>query len=133
LNAAVCAAYAPRLYVATGYNQPTARCLTRALDPAHEMRLRSLPHLPPRLTKANRLEEVVEHPLLTLLAQVNPTMNAFDLWELTTLYQEVHGSAYWYLVSDPFLRIPKEICILPTQHRTPRRHTTRHRPVTYYQ
>ena len=22
-------------------------------------------------------------------------MNAFDLWELTTLYQEVHGAAYW--------------------------------------
>ena len=95
LNAAVCAAYPPRLYVATGYNQPTARCLTRALDPDTETRLRSLP-LPPRITKANRLEEVVEHPLLTLLGQVNPIHNAFDLWELTTLYQEVHGSAYCY-------------------------------------
>src|SRR5262245_32124812 len=68
LNAAVCAAYPPRLYVTTGPKQPVPRCLTRALDPSAEMRLRTLP----RAAKAARLEEVIEHPLLTLLAQVNP-------------------------------------------------------------
>jgi hypothetical protein len=79
LNAAVCAAYPPRLYVATGYNQPTARCLTRALEPGHEQHLRSQPHLPPRITRADRLEEVVDHPLLTLLAHANPVHNSFAL------------------------------------------------------
>ena len=32
--------------------------------------------------------------------------NSFDLWELTTLYQEVHGSAYWYVSLGP-LGIPE--------------------------
>jgi hypothetical protein len=132
LNAAVCAAYPPRLFVATGPNQLTPRCLTRALDPDTEMRLRSLPHLP-RAAKAARLEEVVEHPLLALLAQVNPVHNAFDLWELTTLYQEVHGSAYWYLVFDPFLNAPREIWVLPTQNVTPRRQPNSPRLVDYYE
>jgi HK97 family phage portal protein len=133
LNAAVCAAYPPRLFVASGQGQPPARCLTRALDPEAEQRLRSRPHLPPRITKAARLEEVFDHPLLTLLARVNPVHNAFDLWELTTLYQEVHGSAYWYLAFDPFLNVPKEIWILPSQNVTPRRKPNSQNLVDYYE
>jgi HK97 family phage portal protein len=133
LNAAVCAAYPPRLFVATRANQPAPRCLTRALDPATEQRLRSLPYLRTAVTKAARLEEILEHPLLTLLTQVNPVMNAFDLWELTTLYQEVHGSAYWYLAMDPFLGVPREIWVLPSQNVTPRRATDSPRLVDYYE
>jgi hypothetical protein len=79
LNAAVCAAYPPRLYVSTTADQPVARCLTRPLAPRTEQRLRTLAHLPPRVTKAARLEEVLDHPLLTLLAHVNPVHNALDL------------------------------------------------------
>jgi HK97 family phage portal protein len=133
LNAAVCAAFPPRLYVATFPNQPQARCLTRALEPEAEQRLRSLPQLPTRITKATRLEEVLEHPLLTLLARVNPVHNSFDLWELTTLYQEVQGSAYWSLVFDPLLGIPREIWILPSQNVTPRRAPDSPRLVDYYE
>src|SRR5205085_9519024 len=78
------------------------------------------PHLPARVTKAARLEEVLDHPLLTLFRRVNPLTNQFDLWELTTLYQEVHGSAYWLLRFDG-LGVPGEIWPLPAQHVTPRR------------
>jgi HK97 family phage portal protein len=120
INAAVCAAYSPRLYVTTQSGEPTPRCLTRSLDRTTERRLRSQKSLPARVTKASRIEEVLDHPLLALLAQVNPTHNAFDLWELTTLYQEVHGSAYWYLVPGP-LGIPQEVWILPAQNMTPKR------------
>jgi hypothetical protein len=56
----------------------------------------------------DRIEEVTDHPLLTLLAHVNPVHNAFDLWELTTLYQEVQGCAYWYFDRGP-LGIPDAI------------------------
>jgi HK97 family phage portal protein len=156
LNAAVCAAYPPRLYVATYPDQPPARCLTRALDPEVEQRVRSLPYvramvsrpslgktakgvpegresMPPSVWKSTRLEEVLEHPLLTLLARVNPVHNAFDLWELTTLYQEVHGSAYWYLAFDGFFGVPREIWILPGQNVTPRRKPDSPRLVDYYE
>ena len=78
------------------------------------------------------IEEVFDHPLLTLLQQVNPIHNQFDLWELTTLYQEVHGSAYWYLHFGP-LGVPDEIWILPSQHVTPRRQPGSGRIVDAYE
>jgi HK97 family phage portal protein len=77
------------------------------------------------------VEEVVEHPLLTLLRQVNPIHNAFDLWELTALYQEVHGSAYWHLRFDA-LGVPEEIWVLPSQSVTPRREPDSPRVVDEY-
>jgi HK97 family phage portal protein len=133
LNASVCAAYPPRLYVATHEGQAHARCLTRSLPAAVENRLRASPHLPPRVTKAAQIEEVLDHPLLTLLQKVNPVHNSFDLWELTTLYLEVHGSAYWYLNLDPLLGVPTEIWPLPAQNMTPRRKPDSRNLIDYYE
>jgi HK97 family phage portal protein len=132
INASVCANFPPRLYVATHDSQPEARCLKKSLDRKTEHRLRTLPHLPPRVTKAARLEEVLVHPLLTLLRQVNVVHNAFDLWELTTLYQEVHGSAYWLMNFDA-LGVPAEIWILPSQNVTPRHEPDSRNLVDYYE
>jgi HK97 family phage portal protein len=131
INAAVCANYPPRLYVVTHPGQASPKCLTRALSPEVEKRLRTLAHLPPRLTRATQIEEVVDHPLLTLLSHANPVHNNFDLWELTTLYQEVHGSAYWYLVRNN-LGIPQEIWPLPSQNVTPRREPNSAHIVDFY-
>jgi phage portal protein BeeE len=58
--------------------------------------------------------------------------NQFDLWELTTLYQEVHGSAYWYLDLDPVLGVPRAVWILPSQNVTPRRDPNSKNLVDYY-
>ena len=107
INSATCANYPPRLYVITEHNQPQAKCATKALSPRAERRVRSLPHLHVRAKSAARIEEVTDHPLLTLLHHANSVLNAFDLWELTTLYQEVHGGAYWYLDLDPALGVPR--------------------------
>ncbi len=111
LNASVCASYPPRLYVSSLPGDPEPRCLTRRLAPGERKALAT--RLGQKMTE--HVEEVVEHPLLTLLRAVNPTHNAHDLWELTTLYQEVHGSAYWYLSSGP-LGVPESIWVLPSQH-----------------
>src|SRR5205823_8152802 len=51
INAAVCAAYSPRLYVATHANQPQPKCLTRTLDRTSEERLRSRRGMPTHITK----------------------------------------------------------------------------------
>lgn len=130
INAAVCAAYPPKLYVATSNGQARPKCATKAIQRAHEDDLRR--RTPTRIAKSQRIEEVIEHPLLTLLDQVNPVHNAFDLWELTTLYQEVHGSAYWYL-SFGELGIPDEIWVLPSQNVTPKRKPDSPNIVDYYQ
>ncbi|MBI3406948.1 MAG: phage portal protein [Planctomycetes bacterium] len=119
INAAVCASFPPRLYVSTAKDQASPRCLTRSLGAAERRRLEH--RFQSCSLKSATVEEVVDHPLLTLLRQVNPIHNSFDLWELTELYLEVHGSAYWLLDLDPLLGTPANIWILPAQLVTPRR------------
>ena len=131
MNAAVCANFPPRLFVRTRSGEPAPRCLTRPLSAKMLQRLRSLPQLETYTRGVDRLDEVLEHPLLTLLAHVNPVHNAFDLWELTTLYQEVQGAAYWYLDMGP-LGVPQAIWILPSQNVTPRRAPDSTKLVDYY-
>jgi HK97 family phage portal protein len=132
INAATCANYPPRLYVVTQHNQPRPKCQTKTLPRSIERRLRALPHLRARTQSAATIEEVTDHPLLTLLQHANPLHTSFDLWELTTLYQEVHGSAYWYLDMDPVLDIPRNLWLLPAQNVTPRRAADSSNLVDYY-
>jgi hypothetical protein len=113
INAAVCASFPPRLYVATRRGQSAPKCFTKALSRADEHRLREMPHLALHTRGIDQVQEVTDHPLLTLLAQVNPVHNAFDLWELTTLYQEVHGATYWFVDAGP-LGTPRAVWLLPT-------------------
>jgi Phage portal protein len=98
------------------HNHPRPKCLTKALRPKVEERLRSLDHLKLTTKSASTIEEVTEHPILHLLNQPNPIRNSFDLWELTTLYQKVHGSAYWYLEHDAFYKRPAKIWVMPSQN-----------------
>jgi HK97 family phage portal protein len=131
LNASVCASHPPRLYVRTQTNQARPKCFTKSLPAATEKRLRSAPHLSAYTKSAERLEEVTDHPLLDLLVKVNVVHNSFDLWELTTLYQEVHGAAYWLLDFSP-LGTPQQIWPLPSQNITPVREPNSCNFVDYY-
>src|SRR5262249_17216572 len=115
----------------TAMDQPPPRALTRSLERDERRRLEA--RLPSRHLKSATIEEVVEHPLLTLLRQVNPVHNSFDRWELTELYLEVHGSAFWLLDLDPLLGTPTNIWILPTQRVTPRREPDSRSLVDYYE
>jgi HK97 family phage portal protein len=131
LNASVCATYPPRLFVSTRSGEASPRCLTRSLTPHERHDLFRRPDLAPRLKGAEQVEEVLDHPLLTLLRAVNPTHNAHDLWELTALYQEVHGAAYWQLSFDS-LGVPDAIWILPSQNVQPVREPDSLLLVDYY-
>ena len=132
INAAVCASFPPRLYVTTGTGQARPKCAAKALPARAEHWLRSLPHLASHVKAAAAIEEVTDHPLLTLLRQVNPIHNSFDLWELTQTYLEVHGRAFWYLSKGP-LGTPEEIWLLPSQNVTPKREPDSPRPIDFYQ
>jgi len=132
MNAAACANNPPCLYVKTGKGQPPPKCETRPVSKKTLDFMHSAPHLRHHVKMARAIEEVAEHPLLDLLRAVNPIHNAFDLWELTTLYQEVHGAAFWYLTPGP-LGIPMEIWILPTQNVTPRKEPKSPNVVDYYE
>ena len=125
INAAVCASYPPALYVKTAANQPKANCVTKALANNHPLAVQH--------KGTATIEQVIDHPLLTLLEQVNPVHNAFDLWELTQFYLEVQGTAYWLLDFHPFLGIPVNIWLLPSQQVTPRRSADSDQLVDYYE
>lgn len=58
------------------------------------------------------LDEITEHPFVELLGKVNPYFNKFELWTLTTIFLELTGNAYWWIVKDAF-GTPREIWNLP--------------------
>jgi len=132
MNAGTCATFPPQLFVTTGSGQPRPKCATRPLGREQTLRLKSMPHLASRLKSADRVEEVLDHPLLNLLSRANPVHNGFDLLELTQIYLEVHGKAFWYLNKN-VLEVPDEIWILPTQNVAPRRQPDSSNVVDYYE
>jgi HK97 family phage portal protein len=132
MNASVCASYPPRLYVATAPGQSAPKCAVAPSSKSLERRLRSRAPWAVRTKAVLHIQEVVEHPLLDLFTRVNPVHSGFDLWELTTLYLEVHGKCFWYLDLDPVFGIPVAIWPLPAQNVTPMREPDSTRLVDYY-
>jgi hypothetical protein len=100
INASVCASFPPKLYVSTQLGQNKPKCATKAIARKTAQRLRNEPTFSMYTKAAVHIEEVVDHPLLDLFARCNPWHNGFDLWELVTLYLEVHGRAYWFAGPD---------------------------------
>lgn len=132
LNAGTCATYPPRLYVVTRNGDPSPKCVTRSLADHEQQAFANRSELQPHVKGARHVQEVLEHPLLTLLHAVNPMHSAHDLWELTTLDQEVQGSAYWLLESNA-LDVPETIWILPAHQVRPVREQGSTNIVDYYQ
>ena len=77
--------------------------------------LRSSPGLAnlDQVKKAVEIEEVLEHPFIDLMRNVNNFANRFDLWESTELFQELTGNAYWYVIANNF-GVPSELWVLPS-------------------
>jgi HK97 family phage portal protein len=110
INSAICATFTPTLYVRTAKHQPTPKCETRTIQP------RALKSLRDRLEIKSDIElkEVANHPINKLLADPNKYHTSYDLWELTTLYQETVGSCFWLLDFNALGR-PIAIWPLPSQ------------------
>ena len=122
INAAVCANNPPRLCVATQEGQAAPKCLTAPLEGRAEKAIRGDPEIPLRIRKAVRLEQVIEHPLAEVLRRPNAYLSAYDLWELTQFYLEVHGRAFWKLDFDPVLGVVAAIWVLPAQNMQAKRY-----------
>jgi HK97 family phage portal protein len=61
------------------------------------------------------VEEVTEHPFLSLMERVNPFHTRFWLWAETMTHLELTGNAYWYVAADR-LGTPAEIWLAHSQH-----------------
>jgi len=125
INAAVCASFPPRLYVAVGAGLAPPKCPTRPL-PRHQAKALAVRF------KAEQVEEVTDHPILRLIAHPNSVHSGYDLLELTTLYLECRGLAYWLLDTDA-LGTPATLWPLPSHLVTPKRAPDSPRMVDYYE
>lgn len=68
--------------------------------------------------KAAVTEEILDHPLLDLLEQVNPIQNGFDLSEKSVLFLELTGNCYWHLIFNS-LGVPAEIWFISPEYMKP--------------
>lgn len=84
-----------RLFVTTGPKEAPPKCATRRISKATRRWVESKPGLGRKVVGSLELEEVAEHPILTLLDAVNTELDGFSLIELTQLYMEITGTAYW--------------------------------------
>ena len=109
-----------RLYVTTGKGQTNPKVPTRGVSRKDKARLAATPVCGKQVVAAANVEEVLAHPILDLLDTVNAELDGFTLLEITDLYLEVVGSAYWYLPRDPLGRV-EAIWILQSQYVNPKR------------
>lgn len=126
LNAKSCSSVPLRLYGATAEKGSKLRWAgtnihvpTRAISRARRRNLDSRAHLQPFMRRAIDVEEIVDHPLLDLIRNVNVVSNMSDLIELSIIFLDTSGSAYWYLVRNG-VGAPQSIWILPSQYVTPK-------------
>lgn len=126
INASLCASYAPRLFAWMVQGQPAPKCATENIPPSLQRHLKRkylsklAIQLPAKVRRSVKVEEVVDHKILDLFESPNDVHSGFDLWELTTFYQETIGSCYWHIERDTF-GVPEAIWILPAQNMTPKR------------
>jgi len=115
-NAQAVASVPLRLFVAKAFKGQKTLVKTRTLKANETARLRNNSSTVKWVTKAEEIDEVMDHPFLQLMQNVNCTMNRFDLWELTELYLELTGNAYWYMVRDELTKLPAEIWVLNSRN-----------------
>ena len=113
-NASSCAQVPLRLYGKKRQRNTKFIVPVKDVDREKKDWLFSQPQLQTKLANAVDVVEIMEHPFLDLLANVNPFMNGFELIEYWILYQELTGNAYTYIVTDS-RGTPSELWIVPPQ------------------
>lgn len=116
-NATAAASVPLKLYVGKPNLSSIKSHPTRPISKEREVYIRESPSLSslPQVKKAAQIEEVLDHPLLTLMRKVNNFTNYFSLFELTNLFQELCGNAFWYIIENK-LGVPQEIWPMPPQN-----------------
>ncbi len=109
-NAVAVASTRIGIYVETKKGQRSAKSYLGLKDVSleRERYIRDKSGLGASLSGSSKLQEVTSHPLITLLNTANNQHTKYDLIELTTLYQEICGDAFWSLEYDS-LGVPVKV------------------------
>jgi len=120
LNGQSLASVPLRLYVAKQQKSKKFKTITtKAVSKERLKYLQSNSGIERYLTKSEEIEEVTDHSFLDLMDSVNPNQNKRDLLEMTTMFLDLTGEAYWLLIPDR-LGVPKEIYVIPAQFINPK-------------
>lgn len=114
-NATAVAEAPIRLYVAKPSSKSKMYFKTARVEKQKKDRIFKQGNLMSFTRNAEDIEEILEHPFLDMIKNVNPLINRFDLWELTEIWLELTGNAYWYVWRDN-IGAPKEIWPIPPQY-----------------
>ena len=115
-NANYVAAAPLKLYVVRKTRNQKMLVKTRPVSKSKMLELENRASVQDYVRKALAVEEVVEHPFIDLMKNVNRHYNQHDLINLTQTFLELTGNAYWWVVKDNVLDIPMEIWVLPSQN-----------------
>ena len=117
LNASSVASQDLRLYATTEGNESTKFLhKTRPVSKQVEYYIRndSCRKSLARVRRAENIVEIIDHPILDLLENINVYENNFGSFELTSIYLDMIGDSYWYIVKDS-MGVPESIWILQSQ------------------
>lgn len=103
-----------KLYVAKNKKSKTALA-SRPVSAKTYDSLLNKSALAARVAKAADIVEVMEHPFLDLMKNVNPFSNRFDLIDGTIINLELMGNSYWYKRRD-MLGVVRELWVIPAQY-----------------
>ena len=108
-----------RLYVAKNQRgQKFTTVTTKAVEKPRLKWLESNSGLERWLSKAVEIEEITDHAFLELERSVNPWNNRRDLYESTSMFLDLTGESYWYLIFNG-AGVPEQIWNIPAQFVTP--------------
>lgn len=132
INATAVAQVTPLLYRVTKKSERTKSHWQTKEVSRYQQDFLQRSRLIPRRAKAygDHVEEVLDHPVLSLLENVNPFHNGFTLREMTSLYLDIIGTCYYYLPRN-LLGLPEAIWIVPAQNVTPMGDASN--PLTHYE
>lgn len=112
-NAASFAATPLKLFVAKESTRRKLLCPVRDVSILKQSELRDKFYHIPAVRKAEEIGEVTEHILMDLLYHINPFMNKTDALEISDIYLELTGNAYWLLIFDKIFGVPREVWPIP--------------------
>lgn len=131
INANACTDIDLKLYVTTGRGEKKPRLKTLPLSDFQKEFLAKKK----KLDSAVEIEEVIDHPVLTLLEKANDSnyLNGQTLKNLTFKYKDLLGRAYWWLDFNPLLGTPRGLWIIPTQYLNPIKQSNSSNIVDHYE
>ena len=114
-NAVNVARYPLKLYATKKKTVSKIISKHKTVDDSFYKFLENSAHLRKYTIDSDAVVEILEHPVLDLLNQVNPQMNRFDLLSKTIMFMELTGNCYWYLVLNR-LNLPEQIWPISPVH-----------------